>query len=189
MNNSQGSLYRNRARLLTAHAEFLAITAARYHALAQRVGPRFNRRGQLVRPGQKLPFTLDNYRIWIREQCLGSEQGTTRCEYCYWPLDIHTLVLDHRTPLSQGGSLDFGNLAVACKPCNDQKGQMRAEAFMHLRKLVNNPQLFSELDRTDCLGRLQSALKLAIKQRSCFEHPNPERVIPHVRTPKDLHND
>jgi hypothetical protein len=55
---------------------------------------------------------------------------------------------------------------------------------MHLRKLVNNPQLFSELDRTDCLGRLQSALKLAIKQRTSLDQSQRERVIPHVRMPK-----
>jgi 5-methylcytosine-specific restriction endonuclease McrA len=45
-----------------------------------------------------------------------------RCAYC--AADLHKVKkhLDHRTPLSRGGSNDKSNLIFACMPCNLSKG-------------------------------------------------------------------
>lgn len=183
----QETLFQNRARLASAHAEFLKLTNERYHALCQRVGPKINKRGFVLDPGQLLPFQLEHYRDWCRQQ-LGGEQGATRCEYCCAVVNIHTMVVDHRTPLAQAGPLDMQNMCVTCKPCNDQKGAMRAQAFLALLNLVNDSQLFSPIDRTDCLGRLQMALRLALKLRAKngAQNSSKQRVMPHVRGSGEL---
>jgi 5-methylcytosine-specific restriction endonuclease McrA len=42
------------------------------------------------------------------------------CAYCNGTLTPPTF--DHIDPISRGGEHDVDNLAVACKPCNDSKG-------------------------------------------------------------------
>ena len=178
---TQGNLYKNRGQLLSAHGEFMDITADRYHAMEQRIAEKF------AGLGVYLPFTLEDYRVWIREQ-LGGEQGLTRCEYCCSPIDIHTMQVDHRVPLAQACLLDFANLCLVCEPCNSQKGSMRSCAFVQLLNLVNSAA-FNDIDRTDCLGRLQMAIKLARKeqarQAAARGRSAPaQRVVAHIRLPK-----
>jgi 5-methylcytosine-specific restriction endonuclease McrA len=186
---SQGSLFRDRARLVNARSEFLQITCDRYHAMQQRVGEKRDSRNRLIRVGQQLPFTLEQFRVWIRKQLGRDEQGLARCLYCNRPLNLRTLQIDHHIPLAQAGTLNLGNLRVICKPCNDQKGALRPQAFIALLHLVNNHSLFTEIDRADCLERLQMALKLALRSRykpagATGEQAPRVRVLPHVRLPQ-----
>ena len=45
-----------------------------------------------------------------------------RCHYCdSGPLDPEIAEIDHRVPISKGGSDDIENLALACRPCNRWK--------------------------------------------------------------------
>lgn len=46
------------------------------------------------------------------------------CEYCREWFPFKDLTKDHRTPVSRGGSNALDNLAVACLPCNKEKGTM-----------------------------------------------------------------
>ena len=144
---TQRSLLSKRSPL-TPHGEFLAITAQRYRSLIARVKC-------------DLPYTLEQFREWCLAQC-GSAQGMVRCFYCAAILNIHTLECDHMTPLCQGGELELANLCPSCHSCNQQKGSMRAAAFLQLLHLVNDTSAFNHVDRTDILGRLQSSLKLAM---------------------------
>lgn len=45
-----------------------------------------------------------------------------RCQYCSKRFPPALLTLDHILPLSQDGPDDPENLATACKPCNQRKG-------------------------------------------------------------------
>jgi 5-methylcytosine-specific restriction endonuclease McrA len=45
-----------------------------------------------------------------------------RCVYCATPLTPDTATLDHVQPLSRRGTHDPGNLVVACRECNQLKG-------------------------------------------------------------------
>lgn len=40
--------------------------------------------------------------------------------------------IDHKTPLSRGGTWKRYNLTCACRLCNETKGSMTAEEFMEL---------------------------------------------------------
>lgn len=57
------------------------------------------------------------------------EKWQRRCAYCgkeNVPLEI-----EHLTPRSRGGSNRTGNLALACTPCNQRKGNQTAAEFGH----------------------------------------------------------
>lgn len=45
-----------------------------------------------------------------------------RCFYCRIELDMDTVTVDHRKPLSKGGSNWLSNLVPACRFCNSKKG-------------------------------------------------------------------
>jgi hypothetical protein len=40
------------------------------------------------------------------------------CQWCRQPLTPDTATADHLVPLSRGGSNDWHNLCLACRPCN-----------------------------------------------------------------------
>jgi 5-methylcytosine-specific restriction endonuclease McrA len=43
--------------------------------------------------------------------------------------------IDHRTPISKGGSeFDIANMVVACMACNQQKRDRFAASFQHVKK-------------------------------------------------------
>ena len=60
------------------------------------------------------------------------------CVYCgellysSFDKDIH---IDHKTPISRGGSNDISNIALSCATCNLQKGAKTAEEFIQTRQL------------------------------------------------------
>ena len=65
--------------------------------------------------GVKGNFTLDQVlAIWEAQERL--------CYYCQEPLALGDISLDHKMPVERGGTHAFFNLAVACLPCNKEKG-------------------------------------------------------------------
>lgn len=47
--------------------------------------------------------------------------ATGQCHYCEQSFKKDQLTMDHKTPISRGGSTSKGNVVVACKECNNQK--------------------------------------------------------------------
>lgn len=58
------------------------------------------------------------------------QQG--RCKYCNKFIKYTQATIDHMVPLAAGGADAPFNIAVACLPCNERKGQATAEQFMAL---------------------------------------------------------
>jgi hypothetical protein len=58
----------------------------------------------------------------IREQIL---QGAT-CAHCGSADDLE---IDHKTPISRGGSCEIENLQALCRPCNRSKGRKTMEEW------------------------------------------------------------
>lgn len=61
-------------------------------------------------------------------------RGTRECYYCGAllidaPGHMHRPTIDHRTPLSRGGTNAIGNLVVACFSCNNAKDRMTEREF------------------------------------------------------------
>ena len=52
---------------------------------------------------------------WRQKLALGS------CYYCEKSFPGEALTMDHKTPISRGGSTTKGNVVVCCKDCNSNK--------------------------------------------------------------------
>ena len=66
---------------------------------------------------KKTPFFCD----WKREQ-YSCQFG--KCAWCRKPIDLHSpnTHVDHIKPLIWWGTNDYNNLVLACKECNEEKG-------------------------------------------------------------------
>lgn len=82
-----------------------------------------------------------NYK---RRQQATLNRAGWKCEYCGDPLGDNNYSVDHRIPLSNGGSrLKQCNLRAACKPCNEAKGNMREAEFVAIISSDEPPPKFA----------------------------------------------
>ena len=60
--------------------------------------------------------------------------NTAPCHYCKVRLTPDDFVLDHKTPIAmlttKEEMMDYSNLVVACRKCNQAKGSTRYEEFL-----------------------------------------------------------
>lgn len=69
------------------------------------------------------------------------------CSYCGCEVVIgirageRLATIDHKVPLSRGGTWKRYNLTCACRGCNSEKGDMTVEEFLEWRKNPNWPWL------------------------------------------------
>lgn len=59
-----------------------------------------------------------------------------RCHWCRIDLTAETATIDHRIPLSSGGSNGTDNLVLACRACNQDKGGKMPHNFV----IVGDPK-------------------------------------------------
>ena len=76
---------------------------------------------------RQLDFTVSDLRALCAEAI---EEGV--CRYCCRPLRLSNLAVDHKQPLSRGGTHLFLNLQPCCQSCNWQKGALTSDEFMQL---------------------------------------------------------
>jgi 5-methylcytosine-specific restriction endonuclease McrA len=62
---------------------------------------------------------------WKHEQF--KRPGQRRCRYCHRRLTLETATVDHVKPRAHGGRDRRKNFALACKPCNEEKGSTYKE--------------------------------------------------------------
>lgn len=63
-------------------------------------------------------------KIWYRDF------GPVKIGLCHWcrhPVTFHHATSDHLVPLAIGGAHTLNNLVIACRPCNEQRGQQLAD--------------------------------------------------------------
>jgi 5-methylcytosine-specific restriction endonuclease McrA len=56
--------------------------------------------------------------------------GTLTCYLCLKPIAIKEDHLEHKTPVSRGGTNEYTNLGISCCKCNSQKGRKTLEEFL-----------------------------------------------------------
>ena len=67
------------------------------------------------------------------------------CQYCSTPLRLNESTFDHVIPRSRGGATSWENVVIACRPCNQKKGNKTPkEANM---RLVASPKRPASLPR------------------------------------------
>lgn len=132
---------------------FNAVTKDRYRLICARMA----KKGYT-----SMPFTLDQYQAHFLKSLQGVYDGAITCRYCRRILDFADAVGDHAVPLSRGGSADLNNIEFICAPCNDQKGSCLPSEWELCLEFFETHVPFA---RTDLLGRLQKATKLAASMR------------------------
>lgn len=61
--------------------------------------------------------------------------GTLTCIYCLNQIVFGKDSLEHKQPISRGGTNEYSNLAIACRKCNSSKGNKTEEEY---RKVILN---------------------------------------------------
>ena len=64
------------------------------------------------------PNTLRRKRLWQEAVQNGM---TPCCCWCQKPLSFEEVTVEHLLARSRGGTNDPSNLAIACKPCNNER--------------------------------------------------------------------
>jgi hypothetical protein len=108
------------------------------------------RAGEIRRPKRDLPFSLDQFRAWLRVIL----EDEPNCEYCGQPIDIMTISPDHAKPVSRGGSLALANLRPCCKDDNALKGELLPGEY---KALLAGLKTFTDAGRKDVLSRLRGS--------------------------------
>jgi 5-methylcytosine-specific restriction endonuclease McrA len=75
------------------------------------------------------------------------------CEYTGARVPLKDIELDHKEPVSRGGSFKIHNLAVTSKRTNQQKGGLNAMEFARLIDLLDE---FEPDSKKDVLARLRA---------------------------------
>jgi 5-methylcytosine-specific restriction endonuclease McrA len=68
----------------------------------------------------------------VTETLLNELYATERCYYCRSKVDPNNRTIDHRIPLSRGGSHSVKNLVMACHQCNSSKSDKTEAEYLHL---------------------------------------------------------
>jgi len=89
---------------------------------------------------QVLPYTRTQHRMWLWN-AMGCSLGAFQCTYCNAPIDLISMVVDHKTPIRRGGSPDLDNQCLCCDRCNKVKGEFTEMEFRILLAFMEGPGL------------------------------------------------
>jgi 5-methylcytosine-specific restriction endonuclease McrA len=82
-------------------------------------------------------------------------QEQKECEYCKTPLELDQTTIDHKHPLSRGGTDDRENLVICCKTCNMLKGDMTVAEFI----AAGRDALLAALEHRKALAKVDRKFK------------------------------
>lgn len=133
---------------------FTARTRSIYGGQVARFAEKRDDHGKVTRVGRKLPYSLEEFRVWMRANFPKvSNNWITRCGYCNGLLTLEACCSDHKTPIARGGALELTNLILCCDECNRIKGKLTALEYAAFRKGM---ETFSESARKDIYSRLKT---------------------------------
>ena len=79
-----------------------------------------------------LDFTLEEFRAMVELKL-----GFGLCDYCRQKITVKTFSLDHKVPISRGGSFGKENVQIICASCNKSKGGMTHNEYLALLKSLD----------------------------------------------------
>jgi hypothetical protein len=75
--------------------------------------------------------SVDVLHEWLENQ------KPLTCYYSDVPLSVYDISIDHKQPLSKGGTNDLSNLCVSSQDMNTAKGGLNEKEFKSLLKTIN----------------------------------------------------
>lgn len=81
-----------------------------------------------------------------------------RCAYTGELVKLSDIQIDHKTPVSRGGSFASANLAITSGKTNQHKGGLTDSEFLKLLDLLNT---FDDKGKNNVLSRLRSGWRVA----------------------------
>lgn len=137
--------------------------------ILERAALKRDKNERMIRPPRPVSFDLEDLVAWLIAKSEGATGEVWRCAYCGLHLAIDDLELDHREPLSRGGTNDLSNLTVSCKPDNLQKGELTEAEYRLLREGV-----LSSFG-TKAQQTIFTALRLAAMAKRLRFHPRTKK--------------
>lgn len=89
-----------------------------------------NWRGRAKKYGLDISFKASEIKTWLESQ------KPFKCYYTGEAVEEDSLGIDHKTPISRGGTFDFDNMVVTSKYVNGAKGDMTDEEFWELLNVI-----------------------------------------------------
>jgi len=121
------------------------------------------------------------WTVFNRVRTRIAEDCGNRCTYCNAEVIVgrfggrRLATIDHKLPLSRGGSWKRFNLTCACKRCNEIKGSMTAEEFLALPAYLREVEHLQELEDDAFRGGLSAEAYSAVTDMTKLRHMNGER--------------
>jgi 5-methylcytosine-specific restriction endonuclease McrA len=136
--------YRNKEKVIASHILYYPIKNNKRKAMRHQLGisKKYNselgvsktkeyrrlqrqKRRALIRGGG--PLTIKIIQMVYEDNI--KKYGTLTCIYCLLPIVFGKDTLEHKHPLSRGGTNEYSNLAIACRSCNSSKRDKTIEEF------------------------------------------------------------
>ena len=146
--------------------------------LKKRCDMKKNKAGAVTRPRIPIEFNFEQLLGWFVSQ--QSKPGVWTCGYCQRPLVLTDVQIDHDVPLVRGGAAALYNQVVACKLCNQTKGELTGVEFLALMGLLRSLGWAAESYVTTALRMVG----IAKRQRFFPRTPKPATAsVPLTQTP------
>src|SRR5579884_1562719 len=161
----------DRSDCMITQQQFMQRTGVLYDSMGKRFRARHwksgKRAGRVRVPGQQVPFTKEQFRAWAIET-IGYQAKP--CPYCSAPIDVLNMSIDHRVPVSRGGSLELSNLDAICADCNRLKGALTGKEF---RAFLDGMRTFTPDAQRDVFKRLKAG-GMGLRNRFFTRKPSPQ---------------
>jgi 5-methylcytosine-specific restriction protein A len=90
---------------------------------------------QWVTRGKSSRLKVQRWRLWNKKR---------RCHYCNEVLpNFEDTTLDHRVPISRGGTSHIWNLVLCCGECNKNKGNLTEWEYRNQLRINREKEKFT----------------------------------------------
>lgn len=108
-----------------------------------------------------------------------------RCYYCGQELEVHSphpyrnaISIDHKLPLTSGGTNDINNLVVCCHQCNIIKSTMSHDTYMALLDLLRqDEQLLNKMYEEIFKGKFANKVERLKIEKEMMSDSNAKRPL------------
>ena len=92
----------------------------------------------LFDPFARLTTERKKFNLELKKNLAAAQGG--KCMYCGRKPDLDLMDIDHKNPISKGGTNTKRNLQVLCRTCNTRKGARTDREFRRMYKDAGVPQ-------------------------------------------------